>query len=233
MKALAASLPPRPSAVASNRTLPSAAANEDRGTSHPSLASETQMNTSSQTLSAEFLNRLRSFVRRRVRTDADADDVVQDVLTRLVQRGSPPSGSVHAWLFTVARNAIIDRARKRRNHGNLDVLELAETTPEPADAATKELARCLGPMMSGLAPDDQLVLTRIDLQGESQSDLAREFGLSASGMKSRVQRARRRLRALLEGCCSLDRDSQGKPFDYEKRSRTDCQCCGASPAGCE
>ena len=74
------------------------------------------MDTGSQALSAEFQRRLRAFVRRRVPTDADADDVVQDALTRLVRHGPPPSGSVHAWLFTVARNVIIDRGRTRRDH---------------------------------------------------------------------------------------------------------------------
>jgi RNA polymerase sigma factor (sigma-70 family) len=63
-------------------------------------------------LAAEFLARLRAFVRRRVRSDADADDVVQDVTYKLVRQGDG-KGSVHSWLFTVARHAIIDRHRSR------------------------------------------------------------------------------------------------------------------------
>jgi RNA polymerase sigma-70 factor, ECF subfamily len=182
------------------------------------------METGSQALSAEFQKRLRAFVRGRVQTDADADDIVQDVLTKLVEQRSRVPGSVHAWLFTVARNVIIDRSRTRRNHAGLVALELVEEPPE-GERAAGELARCLGPMMSALSADDRLVLTRIDLGSESQADLARELGVSTSGIKSRVQRARRRLRAVLESCCSIARDTQGKPVDYQRRAGTDCTRC--------
>jgi RNA polymerase sigma-70 factor (ECF subfamily) len=187
------------------------------------------VNTSSQALSTEFQTRLRAFVRKRVRTDADADDVVQDVLTRLVRHGPRPFGSVHAWLFTVARHVIIDRSRTRRNHVGLDALELAEASPD-GEGAAGELARCLGPMMSALSADDRLVLARVDLGGESQADLAREWGMSASGLKSRVQRARRRLRAVLEGCCAIARDARGKPIDYQRRAGPGCAGCGTNSA---
>jgi DNA-directed RNA polymerase specialized sigma24 family protein len=50
------------------------------------------MNPGSQSLSAEFREWLHAFVRRRVRTDADADDVVQDVLTRLVMHAEGRDG---------------------------------------------------------------------------------------------------------------------------------------------
>ena len=188
------------------------------------------MGTDSHALSAEFQQRLRAFVRRRVQSDADADDVVQDVLTKLLTHGPRPSGPVHAWLFTVARNVIIDRSRTRRDHVGLDALELAEETPE-GRGATEELARCLGPMMATLSADDRLVLARVDMGGESQADLARELGVSTSGIKSRVQRARRRLRAVLESCCSIACDPRGKPIDYQRRTGTGCACCGAN-SGC-
>ncbi len=186
------------------------------------------MDPGSEALSAEFRERLHAFVRRRVRTDAD--DVVQDVLTRLVTHGPRPSGPVHAWLFTVARNAIIDRSRARRDHVDLASLESAAETVE-GEGAAAELARCLGPMMSGLSADDRRVLERVDLGGESQADLARELGVSPSGLKSRVQRARRRLRAVLESCCSIARDTRGMPIDFQQRAGTSCAGCGAD-SGC-
>jgi RNA polymerase sigma-70 factor, ECF subfamily len=182
------------------------------------------MDSNAVSVSSEFRARLLGFVRRRVQSGADAEDVVQDVLTKLVLRG-PETGSVHAWLFTVARNAIIDRNRTQRVYVNLGNVEVAEEAPE--GDAEMELANCLCPLMSSLAAEDRRVLERIDMGGESQTHVARELGLSTSGLKSRVQRARVRLRAVLEGCCEVSRDSKGTPTECEKRPGADCECqCG-------
>jgi RNA polymerase sigma-70 factor (ECF subfamily) len=173
---------------------------------------------------AEFRKRLLGFVRKRVRSDADAEDVVQDVLTKLVSTG-PITGSVHAWLFTVARNAIIDRSRKRTELQTLPVLELPAAAPE-GDAQV-EVANCLCPMISVLSTEDQRALERIDMCGESQTDVAVELGISTSGMKSRIQRARERLRVAVESCCEVARDARGAPTECEKRPNADCagSCC--------
>jgi RNA polymerase sigma-70 factor (ECF subfamily) len=183
------------------------------------------MNADEHALFTQFREQLRGFVRRRVLSDADADDVTQDVLTRLVQHGPPASGSVHAWLYTVARNVIIDRTRTRRHPVGLDVVELPEP-PQVVDGAERELARCLRPMMATLSAEDRHVLERVDLEGLSQTDLAHELGLSLSGAKSRVQRARHRLRTTLEGCCAIDHDARGTPIDFHRRDGAECGGCG-------
>src|ERR1019366_4812941 len=62
---------------------------------------------------SELGARLSRFIRARVRTEADAEDVLQDVWQRLIT--ALDAGAVEqigAWLYTVARNRIIDRARK-------------------------------------------------------------------------------------------------------------------------
>src|SRR5215213_7771865 len=95
-------------------------------------------------LTAEFRTRLRAFVRRRVRSDADADDLVQDVLTKLVGKGEGvPSGSIHAWLFTVARRAIIDRFRTTRELAEFSDDLVPDRAAGDDGAVASELARCL------------------------------------------------------------------------------------------
>ena len=61
-------------------------------------------------------SRLRNFIRRRVDDENDADDILQDVFSELVEayRLMQPIEQVGAWLFRVARNRIIDRFRKRK-----------------------------------------------------------------------------------------------------------------------
>jgi RNA polymerase sigma-70 factor (ECF subfamily) len=65
--------------------------------------------------------------------------------------------------------------------------------------------------------------TTIDLDGLPQAEAARREGVSLSGMKSRVQRGRRRLAQLPGTCCALTLDARGLPMEYAPNS--DCDDC--------
>lgn len=96
--------------------------------------------------------------------------------------------------------------------------------PAPEDDAVDalDLARCLRPLLDALDEDDRSILEQVDAAGRSQADLARELGVSLSTVKSRVQRARQRLRASIERCCELELDARGTPIDARRRERPAC-----------
>src|SRR5579864_1366920 len=97
--------------------------------------------------------RLRNFIRRRVPDPGDADDILQDVFSELVEayRLVKPIEQVGAWLFRVARNRIIDRFRKKKQESmsapagpNLDEGEaptLEDLLPSPDAGPEAEYAR--------------------------------------------------------------------------------------------
>ena len=96
------------------------------------------------------------------------------------------------------------------------------------DAALRELATCLAPMLSQLAPAYQEAVRIVDLEGVTQQEAARRAGVSLSGMKSRVQRGRQQLRAVLEACCRIDLDHRGSIAGYAARHPDACGCGGCS-----
>lgn len=179
----------------------------------------------------EVLTRLRAFVRRRVPSSADADDVVQEVALRLVAQGARTTiASPHAWVAATARRALADFHRARARAGD----ELGDELAADAEGVRTpaEVARCLAPLLARLAPEDRALLERVDVRGASQSELARELGLSISGLKSRVQRARGRLRRALLERCEVELDRRGQPSG-DARCRTsagarrgECGQCG-------
>ena len=71
-----------------------------------------------------------------------------------------------------------------------------------------------------------LTLVRVDVEGHTQTRAASELGISVSGMKSRVQRARRDLKQLLERCCSVQLDNVGAVTGYRSKT-SDCGCSTA------
>lgn len=182
-------------------------------------------------LSDEFLARLRAFIRRRVDCEADSDDLVQEVLAKLVERGQAVrEESLPAWLFTTARRALADRGRARRAESLADEEGLRAAEPLGPDAAA-ELASCLEPMLGALGEKDRELLRRVDMRGEVQAEIARELGLPLSTVKARTQRARARLLAVLTDCCEIATDAHGKPFDFRLREGRSCSS-GDSPGDC-
>ena len=186
---------------------------------------------------------LHAFVRRRVRNPSDVDDLVQRVLLQIVKGLGTlrDSERVHAWVYRTARNVIVDfyrspTSRREAAGGSAQDLELeaakagdvhAETEDEPA--ALHELAACIRPMLAQLPEVYRDAVTWADLDGRAQADAARQAGVSLSGMKSRVQRGRQQLKAVLENCCRVDLDRRGTIAGYEPQSTAGCKPrCGCS-----
>lgn len=186
----------------------------------------------------ELDGNLRAFIGRRVHNQTDVDDLVQRVLLEVVTGlGSLRQVErLHAWIYRVARNVIADYYRSpaiRRERASGDTLEIAsaheESVPsmpieEDDRAALRELAACLQPMLRQLSPTYEDAIRMADLEGLTQVEAARRAGVSVSGMKSRVQRARQQLRAIVEECCRVDLDRRGSITSFASRRSEQCAC---------
>jgi RNA polymerase sigma-70 factor (ECF subfamily) len=176
----------------------------------------------------EMLPQLRTFVRRRIANPDRADDLVAEILLRIHQNmGSlDDQERLPNWVFRIARNAIIDEYRRAgRSREQLTATlhdEPAQVSIDDEPGAVRELSACLRPLLNGLPVEQRDALEMIDLDGMTQADAAERAGVSLSGMKSRVQRGRRRLAELLGQCCALTLDGRGVPMDYEPPSGCGC-----------
>ena len=190
---------------------------------------------------AEFAARLRAFVARRVPAGIEPDDVVQEVFLRVVRHlpSLRDAERLEAWLFQIARNTLRDamRARQRRDN-RTDTLEAdvpAGAEIEDVRAAEAELAPCLTPMVARLAEPYRQAIELTSLHGLTQAEAAKRAGVSVSGMKSRVQRAREQLKAMLLQCCEVDMDRRRGVSDYHRRESAGCGTLSegsASPPAC-
>lgn len=178
-------------------------------------------------LGEDFVARLRSYIRRRVPSSADGDDVLQSVLLALVTKGPRSGGPIDRWLFEVARASIAEyyRGRQRRSAVDEDVETLGTGTPEDAAA----ILHCIQPLLATLPSSDQDLLRRVEVEGVAQTALARELGLSNSGMKSRVQRARNRLREAILSRCATEWDALGRPTGEVRCKNDSDDSCGCAP----
>ncbi|MFZ5877597.1 MAG: RNA polymerase sigma factor SigZ [Nitrospirota bacterium] len=186
---------------------------------------------STDSIWAAFSEPVRRFIRRRVGDDADADDVLQIVFAKIhAGLGQlADTDRLPAWIFRIARHAVIDHLRSRASGPTAVELpdDLAADAQEPA-SAVEELAGCVRPLIDRLPEPYRQALTLTEIEGRTQRELADALGLSISGAKSRVQRGREQLKASLLACCHVERDRHGRVVDYEPLPG----CSGCSSTGC-
>lgn len=169
---------------------------------------------------------LRAFLRSRVPSESDAEDILQDVFVRIVEKiGSlREAGRIESWVYQIARNAIVDFYR-RRTPQPADPVEVAvDPHEEDGDGNLNRSVAAWLSLMIGALPETQRDAVRMyEIEGFSQSEIANRLNISLSGAKSRVQRGRRQLEQLLRGSCDLETDRRGNVIG----------CKAANPIGCE
>ena len=161
--------------------------------------------------------RLRNFIRRRVPDREDAEDILQDVFSELVEayRLMKPVEQVTAWLFRVARNRITDLFRKKNREAlrsdptamaeDREVLQLEELLPSPdagpeALYARNVLLEELEAALEELPEEQREVFIAHELMGLSFKEIAAESGVNENTLLSRKHYAvlylRERLQAI-------------------------------------
>lgn len=148
---------------------------------------------------------LRRSFRRKGLPDPVVDDLVQEAAVRLV-KGLPTLRNperLGPYVGRVVRSVWTDHLRRRRL--DLDPAEELPHEPDPLDLSP-EVASWLPALIETLPEADRDILRLVELEGVSQKEAAQRLGLSSSGARTRVQRARKRLRAALEDCCTVERE---------------------------
>ena len=183
------------------------------------------MNATLEHIWHEFADKLGQFIRSRVSDRATAEDILQNVFLKIQGRLSKleDPAKLQSWLYQIARNAIIDHYRTRK-----ETIEVPETIPAeaPVDDVEMEGLKAAFRRMIYSLPEpyrDALVLT--EFEGLTQKELANRLGISLSGAKSRVQRGRLQLKQMLLDCCSFEFDRRGKIIECEPRSKGTCGEC--------
>ncbi len=152
-----------------------------------------------------YNGRLKSFIRKRVHSIEDADDILQDVFYQLAEADSlmKPIDQITSWLFTVARNKIIDLYRKKKtesiamynsNEDDDAVFELKELLYDEGNTPETEYLRSLvwtelTKALEELPAEQREVFEMHELQDLSFKEIAEKTGESVNTLISRKRYA--------------------------------------------
>lgn len=152
-----------------------------------------------------YESRLQGFIRKRVRTIEDADDILQDVYYQLADadRLMKPIDQMAAWLFTVARNKITDLYRKKKTESlpeyNEDVddvfgPELSELMFDEGNNPETEYLKSLvwielDKALEELPEEQRLVFELTEMKGLSFREISEQTGVSVNTLLSRKRYA--------------------------------------------
>jgi RNA polymerase sigma-70 factor (ECF subfamily) len=184
--------------------------------------------------------RLRAFVGRRVPNAADVEDIVQSVLLQMHRRVDQlrQQDRIDAWGYRIARRTVADHFRSSSRRRELPSGDSSDIEALQADDhrrasdepdARREVVSCLAPVLGSLPATDREAIVLAEVEGHRLADAAARLGISLSGMKSRVQRARARMRRAILACCRVVLDGRGAAIGCARRDPARPSRC-AEPA---
>ena len=177
----------------------------------------------------EFHPRIKQFILKRIPDEYNAEDILQEVFLKIHARIDTlrDDEKLQSWMYQIARNVIADYYRQHKATVALSEALLLPEEPVVDDDVVKDLLPGVRTMVNSLPDEYRQALLLTEYEGLTQRELAERLGLSLSGAKSRVQRAREKLKAMLLDCCHFEFDRLGKIIDYQPR----CACCTNQQCG--
>jgi RNA polymerase sigma-70 factor (ECF subfamily) len=147
----------------------------------------------------------------------EAEDLSQEVFYQLLKERNKhvPILNPGAWLTIAAKNKLVDFYRRRNSMQQLEGLKdenmSQETHGDEAfrNCLEQQVKYCFNCFLKEIDEESQFILTAVELENKSQKQLAREMHISYPTLRSKVQRARKKIRDKFFAACSIQFDPAG------------------------
>jgi RNA polymerase sigma-70 factor (ECF subfamily) len=176
----------------------------------------------------DFDSHLSSLVCKKVNHQDHCHDILQEVYIKVIQNIDKiaKAKNVKSYLLKMADNAVTDHYRKQANKTYNDIsADILKTDESEVNEESLQLADCcLRPMIESLGPIYREALIITELEGMTQKQYAEKTGISYTNAKTRLQRARQKLKEIILNCCTYEFDKYGNIVSCQKNSG---KCCNS------
>ena len=154
------------------------------------------LSSSQRELILAELGSLRRFCRSLSGSTADADDLLQMTVERILDKGMPADADPVKWAYRVCKNAWIDELRSRDVRQRYPQLMAGESEEAPSaeeSAGHERALEALASALEKLPPEQRLALTLVAVEGKSYAEAAEILEIPVGTIMSRIARARTQL----------------------------------------
>lgn len=181
------------------------------------------MSIKSNEIWSKFSDELRGFVASKINNKEIVDDILHTIFVKIHSNIETLKNQekIRGWIYRIAKTTIIDYYReelKRKSIRESDLLTKEDVSIE----ANEVLARGIRSIIQLLPADYAQAIYLTEYEGLTQTQLAEKLGLSVSGAKSRVQRARFKVKELLLQFCHIEFDIYGTVIEYDTKHCSYC-----------
>ena len=172
-----------------------------------------------------FRNELLNFIKAKVNDEYEAEDILQEVFIKIYRNIEQldDEAKIKSWLYKITNNTIIDYYRKRKNSALLiDKVEGLPGNKEENANMNDEMVACLRLFLYELPDKYKEPLEMYEFKGMKHREISKNLNISLSGSKTRIQRARKKLRELLTECCEIEFDTYGNIVESNQKECYQC-----------
>lgn len=163
----------------------------------------------------ELYKSLFKYIKKRVNQTEDAEDLTQEVFLKLAKSDLEKVNNVKHWVYAIAKNTLIDYYRKNRMYSeNTSATIIEETLDE--NTAVRELSKCVASFIKQLPSDYKEIMELSELNEVAQKEIAKQLNMNYVTVRSKIQRGRKKLKAIFTACCTISQNASGNIVHYKQ-----------------
>ena len=153
-----------------------------------------------------------TFIQSKIKEEATSKDILQETFLKihLNIHQLKDCSKLTSWVYQITRNVINDYFRKKKNFDPIENFDL----PIEEEASFQKLTNCINSKIKQLPDIYQEAMVLTTFKNLKQTELSEYLGLSYSGTKSRVQRAKEKLIDLVADCENVETDRNGTIIEH-------------------
>lgn len=181
-----------------------------------------EINTVWNKFSKELLN----FIKGKVNDKYEAEDILQEVFIKIYRNIEQldNQAKLKSWLYKVTNNSIIDYHRKRKDSAlGIEEVDSERGNEEKNVNMNEEMMTCLKSFLYELPNKYKEALEMYEFKEMKHREISEKLNITLSGSKTRIQRAREKLKEALTECCEMEFDVYGNILEYKQKENFQCQ----------